>query len=1390
MDIVHFFDDFDMLNSLVFNNSFIRSIRIIVLATFSFSLQSFSAGGYFEKINENSSLNSNYIDYIYQDSYGYIWICTEFGINYYDGYNVYNVIIPSNKATVGSPPYVRDMVEDADKNIWIATSAGLLVYNLPSQKLSWASFNKEMTADATNVLQVNLDANHNLYVLTDTHFYRYSKADKALINIDIEDFQNYHFNRMVVESDGTCWLTNNIEIVRYNQQKKTITNYKNQPEDGCSIGSFNINDLFIDSKQQVWILLSSGLNKYVPESNCFERYEGIGGILDLAEDLNGIFWLATWEDGLFRFDPTTGVFSKPANAFNDENTSASNSIRDVFVDADNNVWIGTNGDGVSLYNDRYWQFKHYKYSNGNPNSLNSNKIRSFYETESSIWVGTDNNGINKISKETGKIEYLLSHSEGGQKRDNSIVISICEYPKNQLWIGTVGGLHRMKVDDKQYELQKLDCFDNGVSQVWTIIPGNEGVLWLGTLNGLVKYNQYTNKAVLFSHDPNNPNSISNNGIPAICKKDTNFIWLGSKNGLNLLNTQTNEIKHYYKNLQLPNSLAGNSINHIDYTTNGDLWISTNTGLSKYNPTNDDFSTISNNEWPSQIIFGILEDKNHNLWSTTHHGIVHFKPNGEIIKVYDVNDGLQSNQFLAGAFYKDKNGQFFVGGTNGFNSFDPSNIASNTITPRTLITSLYINNKEAKVGEEGSPLKNSIRDTRKLVLKYNQHTFNLNFTAINYIHTEKNKYAYKLEGFDKEWVYCNNRRTAYYTNIPHGKYIFKVKASNNDGVWNENGQQLDLEILPPIWATFWAKIVYFLIPLILLYFFRMYSIIGVEIKNKLKLDQLEKEKVKEVYDLKMRFFMNISHEFRTPLTLIIDPIENALNQLPSDSALKKTLVLSHKNAVRMLNLVNQLLDFRKIETGNTHLNVSNNEVVNFIKDLVNSFSDKAEKKRIHLEVKASPEQIMVWFDKEKMEKIVLNLLSNAFKHTPDAGRITVLISLSEMDIKKTERSLMVFPRKEKKERRSCILIEVEDTGSGIAPDEINHIFNRFYQVKEQQNNINKGVGLGLSLVKSLVELHSGEIKVSSIENIGSRFSVLLPMGNKHFKQDEISGTTNAETLTEKQIDLTLLSDEDEVNDKHENNEASNQKIILFVDDNPEITSYVKDNLSKTYRILIGHNGEEGITLALKYIPDIIITDVMMPVMDGIEFTRHIKSNKITSHIPLIILSARTANETKVEGYVEGASDYITKPFSMNLLELKIKNVLADRIVLQEKIKQSLFTSSVEINYDSADEKFVHELHHLVEKNISEPEFDVDLIVNELSISRSQLYRKLKSLTGQSVKEFVRNIRLNTAAKLLQKGDLRVVEVMDMVGINNRSYFIKCFKQQFGVNPSEYGKNKQA
>jgi signal transduction histidine kinase/DNA-binding response OmpR family regulator len=728
--------------------------------------------------------------------------------------------------------------------------------------------------------------------------------------------------------------------------------------------------------------------------------------------------------------------------------------------------------------------------------------------------------------------------------------------------------------------------------------------------------------------------------------------------------------------------------------------------------------------------------------------------------FDIADGLPTNEFRPGSVYR-RNGRLLFGSVNGFVAFHPDSIRDNASVPPVYITGFKVMEKQRNV------------PATRVELRYNENFLSFDFVALNYILPEKNQYAYKMEGIDKDWVYNGTRRFASYKNLDPGDYIFLVKASNNDGVWNQQGASLILTILPPPWRTWWAYSLYGSIGICLLYVLRQNTIKRERLKHELKLQRLEAEKMQEINQLKSRFFANISHEFRTPLTLILGPLEKFLSRTHTDSEDKSLYLMMQHNAGRLLHLINQLLDLSKLEVGSLKLEPQPADLVAFLKATILSFTSLAQSRQIQYQLHFPADHPVMYFDADKLEKILVNLLSNAFKFTAGGGSVSVTVSFQEMP-------------SEKQRPKQMLEITVKDSGIGISPEHIDKVFDRFYQANDSDTKQREGTGIGLALSKELVELHGGEISLDSERGKSATFTVRLPLEVvpitlPPLHPDELPLTKGTHRIIYEESETENTADHPTINYK---NKKQRTPLLLVVEDNADIRWYIRENLNTQYQIVEAINGVEALTQAIELMPDLIVSDIMMPMMDGIELCRQLKTNECTSHIPVILLTAKAGEASQLEGLETGADDYLTKPFSRKELKVRIKNLIEQRARLRACFSKKVSVEPKQVAVTSADEKFLQRALAVVEANMANAEFDVETFGREVGMSRTHIHRKLKALTDQSVSEFIRTIRLKRAAQLLSQKAGNVSEIAYLVGFKEQSYFSRCFQQTFGCAPSEY------
>ena len=763
---------------------------------------------------------------------------------------------------------------------------------------------------------------------------------------------------------------------------------------------------------------------------------------------------------------------------------------------------------------------------------------------------------------------------------------------------------------------------------------------------------------------------------------------------------------------------------------------------------------------------ILEDKEHDLWISTTNGLSKFDPEKERFHNFSSKNGFQNDQFTYGAAYKLPSGELMFGGISGFNIFDPEKIKSGDYFAPIVFTDLKVLNKSVRISLNGDGvLKKSISETEKITLRYEQNSVELEFASFDYANIMGIQYSYFLEGFDKDWNEPSDKRLATYTNLNPGTYTFRVKTVSVDRQQSNIGPVLVIVVLHPYWQTWWFRTLLFLLILTMLYYLITFLQNREKLKHNLVFEKIKAKKLHELDMMKLRFYTNISHEIRTPLTLILGPLEKLRKNLIPAGEIPGHLEVMHRNANQLHELINQLLDFRKMESGNLKLVLKRGDLVSFVGGIVGSFRKYAEEKEIELKFNSLKKEIVTNFDEDKIAKIMNNLLSNAFKFTAQGGKIVVNISL----IFDSEEAESLGEQSEKR----MVEITVKDTGIGIEESNLEKIFNRFFQV--DQESVQTGTGIGLALTKELVKLHNGKIFVTSKPGKSSKFTVQLPFDDLRIS----SGSVTPESEVDGDVPNALPAEE-----QSGEQVIAGQKIMLLVDDNADVRYFIKSHFSSSYHILEAKNGLEGWQIALKMIPNIIISDVLMPDMDGFEFCRKVRKDERTSHIPILLLTALGSREHEIEGLSQGADDYITKPFDMGILQTKVENILSVRQSLKQKFSGELFLQPKNVILSSPDERFLQKAIGVVEANIADTDLDIDRFASEIGVSRMQLYRKLDALTEMTVKEFIRDIRLKRAAQLLIQKKMNVSEVAYAVGFKDLSHFRKCFRQEFNMSASEY------
>jgi signal transduction histidine kinase/ligand-binding sensor domain-containing protein/DNA-binding response OmpR family regulator len=1345
---------------------------VIFFAIASIDVLSQTTNFQFRRLDVNDGLSHNQVSCFLKDRKGFLWIGTITGLNRFDGYTFKTFLNDAEDPSSITNNSISGLFETPDGRIGVLTSGGLDIYDPKTEK-----FNHDLTGfykiPQGDILNVTTDPDHNVWFVHATRgLIRYDAQQLRTIvlrdassNIDSINAKSFSSYASAEQDHG--WLVHRngmLEKIHFTGDAYEVV-YKN--DFLSELNNKRILDyrLIIDRDGDVWVFVKddpqgiyffeSVSHKFIHLHQKSERGRLNSNIVSgIAQSTKGSIWAATDHGGVNIIDKKTLTVQYILNRPEDDRSIAQNSVNTIYSDPQGIIWLGTFKKGVSYYHESLIRFPVYKHYPLATKGLPFGDVNRFAEDENgNLWIGTNGGGLLYFDRRTNTYKQFLHNAEDPNSISSNVIVSLLIDYEKKLWIGTYyGGLN--VYDGKKFIRYTYDEKNpEGVSDqnIWEIFEDSRKRLWIGTMHGGVSlFNRSTNTFSHYKYD--DINSVKSNYIAAITEDKKGNLWFGTAAGLDMLDRESGRFSHFHSDKTVKGNISDNYIFDVKEDSRGRLWIATKNGLNLFDEKTKSFTQFHDRDGlPHNTVLTIVEDNQGTIWLSTSNGlssIITTDDNKDFqFRNYDEADGLQGKQFNENAAFKTRNGELIFGGADGFNIFSPEALGVNKNPPQVVLSSFQLYNKTVRPGEEIDGkvlLPVSITESSEVTIPAGQNVFSIEFAGLNFFNPEKNQYQYMLEGFHKQWLSADSKsRMVTFTNLNPGRYTFRVRASNNDGFWNYEGTSLKVNVLPPFWKTRMAFVLYCLAIISALLVVRKLIQKRERIKFDREQERKETTRMHELDMMKIKFFTNVSHEFRTPLTLILTPLERMLRKT-KDAELQQQYELIQRNAKRLLNLVNQLLDFRKLEVQELKLNTSEGDIIRYIEETVFSFSDLSEKKDIRLSFQSSVDSFETHFDQDKIEKILFNLLSNAFKFTPEHGAVCVTTTLKDTEEGKN------------------LVVTVRDTGIGIENDKLDKIFERFFQNDLPKTMVNQGSGIGLSLTKEFVKVHGGSIEVESQPGVGSCFTITLPL------QEVIHQHEHLEPLTE-------LHPEEE-------SELSKKPLILLVEDNEDFRFYLKDNLKPEYRIIEAPNGALGWKNTLELLPDLIVSDIMMPEMNGIELCKKIKSDQRVSHTPVILLTARSAEEQKVEGFESGADDYITKPFNFEILESRIKNLISKREKLHKAFPAHLDIKASELQITSLDEKFISKAIKCVEDNISDPDFSVEDLSHHLGISRAHFYKKLMSLTGKSPLEFIRLIRLQQAAQLLKKSQLTVAEVAYKVGFNNPKYFARYFKEEYKVLPS--------
>ena len=1327
----------------------------------------------FERLTIEDGLSNNFVAKILQDRRGYMWFGTANGLNKFDGYTFTTYKREPWDSTSLPNSGIGQILVDHEGTLWIGYNGnGICKFDYDTETFTCY---KNTIKQFAGAISLNEDQEGSLWIGSNEGLYRFDKSTGTfssenfaplLVSEADSSLVSNVINAIYKDKKGTLWLGSHYGLHQMHLQpagkdqpsQVSFTHYRHDPAHPNSLSDNVVIDILEDHKGVLWVSTENGLNAFNPATAAFSHYYyspikvmNLGG--DLAEDLQGHLWLAT-DSGLVRLNKERTEIVEFKHIPEDPFSIANDHIISMLADRSGTIWVGTLSQGINKANIYQKPFQHYQHHPFLPHSLSVNQVLSITEDKTgTVWIGTYGGGLNRFDRQTQTFTHYRHDPEDPRSLGDDNVSNILEDRQGNLWIATTDGnkpFSRLDPGTGTFESYSEGVYEKlGEHGIFTIYEDKEGVLWLGTMEGVKSLDRKTGKITHFTHDP--PDGLSAPWVKTIIEDHQGNLWMGTDKGLNKLDRKTGRFTQYKHDSNDDQSITSDEIKCIFQDSQKNLWIGTKgIGLCRFDYATESFEDFTQKRGlPDYTVYSILEDNSGNLWLGTDKGLSCFAPTRQSFTNYNASDGLQSNQFAIsyeiGAHAKGRDGTLYFGGINGFNAFDPAKIQPNPYVPPVVITQFKLFDKLVPGNHEAKTMSFSHRE----------NFFSFEFAALNFMNAEKNQYSYRLQNFDYDWIDSGTRRYASYTNLDPGRYVFQVKGSNNDGLWNEQGASMTIIIHPPWWDTWWAYTLYGLLALGTLWTIRYYEIKRVKLRQRTAY-------LTELDNTKTRFFANISHEFRTPLTLILGPLKDMYEGTFRGDR-KAVFGVMIRNGQRLLNLINQLLDISKLEAGKMQLQVMETDLVILLRHIASAYESLAIDKKIKYFFYPEMQELMVYADPEKIEKIVHNLLSNAFKFTPARGEVILYLKTQE---------------------NRWALISVKDTGSGIPTEKLDKVFDRFYQVDSSQTRTHEGSGLGMALAKELAELHHGHITVESKEGKGTTFTVWLPLGKAHLRPQEIKDTVEVEHPKRVPVDQLKAIEVVEEEDKATLVAENNNPLILVVEDNADMRHYIRSILENHYQVREAENGKEGILRAQEWMPDLIISDVMMPEMDGFRLCERIKIHELTSHIPVILLTAKADRQSKLTGLETGADDYLAKPFDAQELQLIVRNRIEERRKMRERFGKEIILEPNQISITSLDEKFLRKVLDIIEEHMADEDFTIEDLSKEAGYSQVQFYRKLKALSDQSPSQFLRTIRLKRAAAMLQQKSDTISQIAYGVGFNNLSYFNKCFKEQFGMTPGQY------
>lgn len=1288
---------------------------------------------YFKHFQVEEGLSNNTVITSMQDEDGFMWFGTKDGLNRFDGYRFKTYRSQSDPIHSLGSNYIQSLHQYKGV-IWVGTDKGLYQYDKKTDQFRVLN---EAINDRIN--DINHDKKGNIWFISGNILYKYSTTKKETKTFNPNKY--FITTSITRDENGEIWASSLNKIYHYSEESLSFENITlNPPANKANfritvIYALDQNNILIGT-QDHGVLVYNAKNKATTDLK-FSGKEPVF-VRQFKKKGNEELWIAS-ESGVYVYDLKTKTSINLRKNFNDPYAISDNAAYSITIDKENGIWIGTYFGGINYHQKQYTQFKKY-FPQKNQNSISGSAVREIHKDDyGDLWIGTEDAGLNRFNPKTQQFtSYLPNGSKSGVSYYN---IHALLPRKNKIWVGTFE--HGLDVlDQKTGAVIKHYSANDPLTGlrsnfIFSFAETKNKDLVVVTTMGIYRYNEKNDNFDILKIFPESTHYTSFKE-----DRDGNY-WAGSyRDGLFFYNPKTRKRAVFTYDYKNPGGISNNSINSIFEDSHKNLWFATENGLNLFDKKTRTFTRFTTkNGLPSSVVYSILEDDAKNLWLTTSKGLVKFSPDHKSIKIFTTANGLLSDQFNYSSAYKDNNGDMYFGNLNGMISFNPKHFTKNKYTPSTFITNLQINNKDVDVNKTDSPIQQSISHLDELELNNNQSSFNLEFASLNYTAPELTEYWYQLENVNTDWVYLERNNKVFFTELTPGTYVFKVKSLNSFGVWSKE-IKLKIRILPPFWASSYAYFFYFLITCGLFYYIIRYSQNLTQIKNNRKIKHLNDEKEKEIYQAKIDFFTNVAHEIRTPLTLIKGPLEKLLIMEHQSPEVPQNLSIMKKNTSRLLKLVNELLDFRKSEIGGLKLTFVEANISSIVRNLHLRFSPLIEERGIEFEMQLGEKDIFAFVDKEALKKILSNLISNAIKYSKDKVSITL-------------------HRDDKK-----LTLVVKNDGNLIPFQLKNKIFEPFFRVDNMDSS--SGTGIGLSLAHALTQLHNGTLQLVSHAKLNI-FELVVPL---HQEEEFMLYTDSEKELNQTETEKI------EVETKHEKPQ------VLVVEDNKDLLDFITAGLAASYTILKAENGEEALKIIHNENIQLVISDVSMPVMDGITMCKEIKTNLETSHIPVILLTAKNSLKSQIDGLEVGADAYIAKPFSMDYLKVQANNLIENRKQIMNYYASSPLSHIKSIAHNKTDEKFLKKLDDEILKNITDPDLSVESLAEIMNMSRSTLYRKIKDISNLSPNELINIVRLKRAAELLLNENYKMYEIAEMVGYKSQTSFGRNFQKHFSMTPSDY------